>query len=168
MLPPALSLLTEGTRRERRPRTEIDVSPSPTRSGPARAAATPGPPTGAVTAARPGPLHPTRHTTTAKAPRRPKDLEAPLSPRPKLPLSEHGSSGSHGKRAMPPSDCPPRPDGEDGGLGLQAEEPPRRKDPLRWAVHLLLTVYLLPAICLVLLVSLLAVLADGLARALAW
>jgi hypothetical protein len=43
--------------------------------------------------------------------------------------------------------------------------PPRRKDPLRWAVHLLLTAYLLPAICLVILVGLMAVLADGLARA---
>ncbi|MBV8075139.1 MAG: hypothetical protein JO284_01990 [Planctomycetaceae bacterium] len=70
---------------------------------------------------------------------------------------------------MPPSDCPPRLDGGDNGLyGLYTEESPRRKDLLRWAVHLLLTVYLLPAICLVLLVSLLAVLADGLARALAW
>ena len=67
---------------------------------------------------------------------------------------------------MPPSDCPPRPDGEDGGLGLHTEESPRRKDLLRWTVHLLLTLYLLPAICLVILVSLMAVLADSLARAL--
>ncbi|MBV8228361.1 MAG: hypothetical protein JO329_00120, partial [Planctomycetaceae bacterium] len=38
----------------------------------------------------------------------------------------------------------------------------------RWAVHLLLTVYLLPALCLVILVGLMAVLADSLARAVAW
>ncbi|MBV8233016.1 MAG: hypothetical protein JO329_23810 [Planctomycetaceae bacterium] len=48
--------------------TSSDRRPlDPTRSGPARAAATPGPPTGAVTAARPGPLHPTRRATAAGA-----------------------------------------------------------------------------------------------------
>ena len=64
------------------------------------------------------------------------------------------------------SDYPSRPDGED--KGLHTEGPPRQKDLLRWTVHLLLTVYLLPAICLVILISLFAVLADGLARALVW
>ena len=39
--------------------------PHPTRSGPARAAATPGPTAGATPAARPGPLHPTRRATAA-------------------------------------------------------------------------------------------------------
>jgi hypothetical protein len=64
------------------------------------------------------------------------------------------------------SDYPSRPDGED--KGLHPEEPPRQKDLLRSTVHLLLTVYLLPAIGLVILVGLIAVLADGWARALVW
>ena len=67
---------------------------------------------------------------------------------------------------MPLSDYPSRPDGED--KGVQTEEPPRQKDLLRQTVHLLLTVYLLPAICLVILVGGLAVVADGLARAFVW
>jgi hypothetical protein len=37
------------------------------------------------------------------------------------------------------------------------EEPPRQKDLLRRTVHLLLTVYLLPAICLVILVGLMVI-----------
>lgn len=49
---------------------------------------------------------------------------------------------------------------------MPSEKLPRQKDLLRWTVHLLLTVYLLPAICLVILVSLIAVLADGWTRAL--
>jgi hypothetical protein len=44
-----------------------------------------------------------------------------------------------------------------GGLGLHTEESPRRKDLLRWTVHLLVAVHLLPTICLVILVSLIGV-----------
>ncbi|MBV8128814.1 MAG: hypothetical protein JO114_14295 [Planctomycetaceae bacterium] len=39
----------------------------PTRSGPVRAAATPRPTARATPAARPGPLHPTRQATAARA-----------------------------------------------------------------------------------------------------
>ena len=39
----------------------------PTRSGPVRSAATPRPTATATPAARPGPLHPTRHATAARA-----------------------------------------------------------------------------------------------------
>ena len=39
----------------------------PTRSGPVRSAATPRPTARATPAARPGPLHPTRHATAARA-----------------------------------------------------------------------------------------------------
>jgi len=67
---------------------------------------------------------------------------------------------------MPLSDYPSRSDGK--GKGLHTEESPRQKDLLRWTVHLLLTVYLLPAICLVILVGLMAVLADGLVQAFVW
>jgi hypothetical protein len=50
---------------------------APTRSGPVRAAATPHTTAKATPAARPAPLHPTRHATAAKDPRRPKeDAEA--------------------------------------------------------------------------------------------
>ncbi|MBV8077979.1 MAG: hypothetical protein JO284_16350, partial [Planctomycetaceae bacterium] len=57
-----------------RPRAQADRAAAadrraldPTRSGPARAATTPGPTPRAIPAARPGPLHPTRHATAAKA-----------------------------------------------------------------------------------------------------
>ena len=67
---------------------------------------------------------------------------------------------------MPMSDYPSHPNCVD--KGLHTREQPRQKDLVRRAVHLLLTVYLLPAICLVILVGGLAVVADGLARAFVW
>ena len=52
--------------------------------------------------------------------------------------------------------------------GLHTGEQTRQKDVVRRAVHVLLTVYLLPAICFVILVGSLAVVADSLARAFVW
>jgi hypothetical protein len=82
-------------------------------------------------------------------------------------MAPHVGVVDEGTRKPSEATGKPRPSGPGFMTTTDAgtEGPPRREDLLRRTVHLLLTVYLLPAICLVILVGLIAVLADGLAKA---